>query len=77
MNPADVIREPVTTTASRDSFDESSWLAGFGASASAAAARSGAADRTNQDAQQTHKSRLNTGIFPEPHATHRSVAVFR
>src|SRR5262249_9056828 len=66
VTPAEVIRDPVTTIASRDS---SSWLAGCGTAASAA--YSGAADRTHQDAQQTHKSRLTIGIFPEPHATHR------
>jgi hypothetical protein len=61
VNPAEVMRDPVTTTASRDSFDESSWLPCLGTSA--AAARGGATDRTNKDAQQTHKSRLTVGIF--------------
>jgi hypothetical protein len=48
VNPAEVIRDPVTTTASRDSLAESSWLPGCGTSA--AAAHSGPADRTNNDA---------------------------
>src|SRR4051812_25964219 len=66
VNPAEVIREPVTTTASRVSFVASSRPPGCGTSA--APARSGAADRTNKDAHQTLKSRLTIGIIPGPHA---------
>src|SRR5262249_46393730 len=73
VNPAEVIRDPVTTTASSDS-PESSGAPDFGPSA--AAAHGGATDRTNKNAQQTYVSRLTDGISLGPHTTHRSVAAF-
>src|SRR6201994_3172650 len=58
VKPAEVIRDPVTTTASSDSSCVS-------------AARDAAADRTNNEAQQTYKSRPTVGISLGPHTTHR------
>jgi hypothetical protein len=48
VKPAEVMRDPVTTIASRGSSAESPWLCACGASA--AAARIGTADRANTDA---------------------------
>jgi hypothetical protein len=63
LKPAETICDPVTTISCRSPV-VLPWLSGCGKSA--APARMGAAARTNNDAQQTYKSRLTVSIILDP-----------